>query len=418
MKIPLAYDWGVALYLAAIRLASLFNPKARRWQQGRRHWERDLREAVATKLPQGRRRIWIHCASLGEFEQGRPLIEALRNAWPEDVVLLSFFSPSGYDIRKDYPLADHVCYLPPDKPRQVNDFLNALQPDLAVFVKYEFWLHMLAGLYGRGIPIILVSAAFRPRQVFFRWYGRAWRNALGAFRHIFVQDAASMELLRKHGIDHCTVAGDTRVDRVIQMAAEGRRIPIVETFAGEAPVLVAGSTWPQDEDLLACLWKQVAGDEGWKLIVAPHHISEPGLRRLENILPAPSVRFSQAKPEAVAGAGILIIDNIGMLSALYRYGRMAYVGGGFGAGIHNTLEPMAFGLPVIFGPEYRKFREAVEMIQAGGSRSVKQAAGLTAAFRHYASDPGHSQGRKAAEQYLAQNKGATARIMDYLAQLK
>ncbi len=413
MKIPWAYDWGLAVYLAAIRVASLFSAKAREWVDGRRGWEENLVGNLALKFAKPGKRIWIHCASLGEFEQGRPLIEALRQEYADANILLSFFSPSGYEVRKDYIGADHVCYLPADTPSNAVRFLDIVRPDLAVIVKYEFWLHVLTGMFLRDVPVILVSALFRPGQFFFRSYGRRWLEILRGFRHIFAQDESSWNLLNQHGITRCSVAGDTRVDRVAALAAEDKRIPVIEAFAEDAHLLIAGSTWPKDEALLAGLWKSGI-PAGWKMVIAPHQIAGPGLKRLEEMFPEPVLRYSAAEPQFVGRYRILIIDNVGMLSALYRYGRIAYIGGGFGAGIHNTLEPMAFGLPVIFGPKFRKFREAVTLVGTGGAISVHNAAALQAAFHHFASPAGLEQAAAATADYIAQNRGATSKIMQFI----
>ena len=413
MRVPWPYDWGIALYTGGIRAAAAVSPKARAWAQGRRHWAARLEEAVQKHFPPGAPRIWIHCASLGEFEQGRPIIEALRRECPQARILLSFFSPSGFEIRKDYPLADHVCYLPADTRAQAERFVEIVKPDLAIFVKYEFWLHTLKALAQHDIPAVLVSALFRPGQVFFRWYGRPWMQALRRFRRIFVQDAASASLLEANGISHGVVAGDTRVDRVLALAEEQRHIPVVEAFCGQSPVWVAGSTWPPDEELIAGLLKK-GFPQDWKLIAAPHEVSEKSLKRLEDTLRVPSLRFSATTPETAAAARVLIIDNVGMLAALYRYAKVAYIGGGFGPGIHNTLEPMAFGLPVIFGPKYSKFREAVEMVRQGGAMSVNTEAELRRAFAHFSNVEGQSHARLASSRYLEANQGATEQVVKWV----
>lgn len=413
MRVPRIYDWGIAVYLAAIHVAAWFLPKARLWVQGRQGWENRLQQALEKTNPSRQPRIWVHCASLGEFEQGRPVMEALRRQYPEAFILLSFFSPSGYVIRKDYAAADHVCYLPADTPRAAARFVELAAPRLAIFVKYEFWLRTLQALYLRGIPVLLISAIFRPGQIFFRPYGAPWREALRSYRHIFTQDAASTQWLKSVGIVHCAVAGDTRVDRVLALAAEERRFPLVEAFVQDARVWIAGSTWPADEVLIAQMWRKLKG-QGWKLIIAPHQISEAGIRRLMAQLGGGVARYSQAEETAVADAQALIIDNVGMLSALYRYGHIAYVGGGFGAGIHNTLEPMACHLPVIFGPRYQKFAEAVAMIQAGAAISVEDAATLEMAFVTLTNLTRRQQAAQAARAYLESQQGASARILQYI----
>jgi 3-deoxy-D-manno-octulosonic-acid transferase len=416
MKIPFGYDAAIALYIAAIHTAAFFRPKACQWVQGRRHWRARLEQAMRAHFPAGTRKIWIHCASLGEFEQGRPLIEALRHAYPNERILLSFFSPSGYELRKDYPLADHVCYLPADTGANAERFVEIVQPDLVIFVKYEFWLHTLSALFERKVPVLLVSALFRTGQVFFRPYGKTWLEALRRFRHIFVQDAASKALLESHGLNNSTVAGDTRVDRVLQLAAAPMEIPEIEQFAGDAALLIAGSTWPADEALLIDFLKN-GFPAGWKLIIAPHQIAETSLRRLENSLPCPSLRFSQLKNGTAPGdATVLLIDNVGMLASLYKYGIVAYIGGGFGAGIHNTLEPMAFGLPVIFGPRYQKFREAVEMVATGAAVSVKNTDELREALSRFLSAEQCMEAMVPILTYLSENRGATDKIMKFAAE--
>lgn len=404
------YDAGIALYVAALHIAAVFHPKARKWVQGRTGWEARLKREIAEKFSPGKPRLWMHCASLGEFEQGRPVLEAWRKERPDTQILLTFFSPSGYEIRKDYPGADIVAYLPADTPRAARRFVELVQPDWVIFVKYEFWLRTLFALFRRNIPVLLISAVFRPGQIFFKGYGSLWKKALSEFRHIFVQDAASMELLQQHGIQRCSIAGDTRVDRVVSIAEEGREIETVKHFTAGHRTLIAGSTWPPDEELLAVLLRENLLP-GWKFIIAPHQISESNLRRIEALLPAESARFSAINPAQTLLPAVLLIDNIGMLNALYRYGDLAYIGGGFGAGIHNTLEPMAFGLPVIFGPKYKKFREAVEMVQNGGAVSVNNAEDFRRAIVHFAEENHRRQARESALQYLRDNAGATEKIL-------
>ncbi len=413
MSVPRIYDWGIAAYQAVIHLAAWFLPKARLWVQGRKGWEPRLQQALAKANPGGQPRIWIHCASLGEFEQGRPVIEALRHQYPKAFILLSFFSPSGYVIRKDYAVADHVCYLPADTPRAADQFVALVAPQLVIFVKYEFWLRTLQALHQRGVPVLLISAIFRPKQIFFSSYGAPWRAALHSYRHIFVQDAASAQLLQVAGIANYTIAGDTRVDRVLALAAEERRFALVETFVQQARIWIAGSTWPADEALIAQVWRKLQG-QGWKLIIAPHQVSEAGIRRLMEQLAGRTLRYSHADEATAANAQVLIIDNVGMLAALYRYADIAYIGGGFGTGIHNTLEPMACHLPLIFGPRYRKFAEAVAMVQAGAAISVDNGAALEMAFTTLTDPMRRQQAAQAAQAYLALQQGASARILQYI----
>jgi 3-deoxy-D-manno-octulosonic-acid transferase len=301
------YDAGIALYVMALHIAAGFHPKARKWVQGRVNWESRLQNQIAEKFIPGKARLWMHCASLGEFEQGRPVLEAWRNQHPDSQILLTFFSPSGYEIRKDYPGADIVTYLPADTPRAARRFVELVQPDLVIFVKYEFWLRILQALFLRNIPVLLISAVFRPGQIFFKWYGGLWKKVLSGFQHIFVQDAASLELLQQHGIQTCSIAGDTRVDRVVSIAEEGREIEIVKHFTAGHRTLIAGSTWPPDEELLAILLRENLLPD-WKFIIAPHQISESNLQRIESLLPSRNRKIFHHQRGA-SGSGCCTADR-------------------------------------------------------------------------------------------------------------
>jgi len=385
-------------------LASLFNTKARLWVRGRKNWRNRISASGLTAEGQ---KIWVHCASLGEFEQGRPLIEKIKSRSPETLVILSFFSPSGYEIRKNYDKADLVLYLPLDTPANSRDFIQLIKPDLAVFVKYEFWYFFLEGLHREKIPTILVSALFRPEQAFFQAYGRFFQKMLFFFTHIFVQNKVSAEQLDKIALKHYSVAGDTRVDRVLGLARESRTFPLVENFVRDAPVLIAGSTWPPDEDRLLPFLKNDCPPH-WKAIIAPHEIDEAHIEKIERGLDKNYIRYSRLSEATKAQEyRFLIIDNIGMLASLYRYGKMAYIGGGFGKGIHNTLEPITFGLPVIFGPKYGKFEEAVSLINNGGAYTVNSREELSHTFQQLADPAFYRKASKKARGYIDQNQGAT-----------
>jgi 3-deoxy-D-manno-octulosonic-acid transferase len=412
----LLYYIALQAYGLFIRLAALLNAKAAQWATGRRRWRQAQRALLAAKPRSDAPLLWIHCASLGEFEQGRPVIEGLKTVRPELRVLLTFFSPSGYALRKNYPLADYVCYLPLDTPANARDFLALWQPDLAVFVKYEFWYFFLRALRRHSIPVYLISALFRPGQLFFKPYGGALRRLPGWFDHIFLQDEPSGQLLRRLGLSNFSVAGDTRIDRVVQIAQASASFPLVEAFAGAAPVLIAGSTWPEDEALLLpFLNERLPGD--WKAIIAPHQIKAAHAQRLAAQFSGRAVLYSQAETADLAQARLLIIDNVGMLSALYRYGRTAYIGGAFGAGLHNTLEPIAFGLPVIFGPKYEKFAEARYLADSGGGFSIGSAEELTAAFQSLLPEAGYRAAAAKARAYVSANQGASQMVVDALAQM-
>ena len=410
-----AYDFLIRLYVLFLQLAARFHPKARLWVQGRRDWRRHY----AAEFAKTGRVLWVHAASLGEFEQGRPVIEAFRQRFPDWQIVLSFYSPSGYTIRKNYDQVDFVCYLPADTRRNARDFVELIQPDAALFVKYEFWANYLFALRRRGAPTLLISALFRPGQPFFAWYGLFWRRMLQCFTHFFVQNEPSAALLRGLGFQNATVAGDTRVDRVLNLAAQAPANPVVKTFAGAEAVLVAGSTWEYDEALLL----SVAGQAEFahlKLVIAPHEPSERHLAQLLPQMKRPFLRYSacsagQGIPEGLAEAGILVIDNIGLLNTLYRYGRVAYIGGGFGKGIHNTLEPAAFGLPILFGPKYEKFEEARQFVARGGAFVVHDRETLTHVLRQLAQPAFYRAASAAVLGYLEENRGATDRVLDFLA---
>lgn len=362
------YTLAIYLYAWAVRLVSPFHKKAGRMVRGQRQtWSR-----LRSEIEPGGRYIWFHASSLGEFEQGRPMMEEIRRRHPQYKILLTFFSPSGYEVRKDYPGADVICYLPFDTKRNVRRFLELTRPEMAVFIKYEFWNNYLTALKRRGVPTYIISAIFRKNQLFFRWYGAGYRKVLGCFDRLFVQDAPSAELLSRYGITNVSVCGDTRFDRVTEVRSRAKAIPEIETFtaaAGEVPArtLVAGSSWPPDEALFIPYFN---AHPELKLIIAPHEIHEEHLRAIEAQLQRPSVRLSRAGVQGIEGKDCVIIDCFGLLSSVYRYGQAAYIGGGFGAGIHNVLEAAVYGMPVVFGPNYRKFKEARDLIAAGGGFSV------------------------------------------------
>ncbi|MEZ5043713.1 MAG: glycosyltransferase N-terminal domain-containing protein [Saprospiraceae bacterium] len=407
------YNFVINCYVLLIHTASLFSPKAKLWVEGRKHWKAKLIQ-FNTQHPQGStRRIWIHCASLGEFEQGRPLLEAIKAKYPESQLILSFFSPSGYEIRKNYPHAALICYLPIDRKMNANTFIELVNPQIAIFVKYEFWHHYLTTLATRAIPTYLISAVFRADQIFFKPYGAFFRKLLAKFTHIFVQDHTSFQLLKEIGCNAVTIAGDTRVDRVAQIPKEDKQLPLVAQFVQNQKCLVAGSTWPPDEALLAPILQQAFLSD-WKIIIAPHDISETHLKELEAVLKKDFIRFSQYTSSTETSHRILLIDNIGMLQAIYRYGTVAYIGGGFGAGIHNTLEPIAFGLPVIFGPKYHKFEEARQLLKNGGGFSINDGKSLQQIIQSLMAEAAYTKASKAAKGFIEENKGSALKIMTHL----
>ena len=389
-----------------------FNPKAAAWVAGRAGLLARIEQALAADAAP---RLWVHCASLGEFEQGRPLIEGLRKQYPSHKIVLTFFSPSGYEVRKNWPGADYIFYLPLDTADNARRFVALVQPRLAIFVKYEFWYYLLRELQQQGIPAVVVAAIFRPSQIFFKPWGGFFREILAQLSHIFTQNDASAELLRGLGLARVSVAGDTRFDTVAATAlAPARPLPLAEAFVADgAPVLVAGSTWPEDLPALAPLLRKHA--RAMRFIVAPHEVSESHLQEIEAALPGLTVRYSQASPATVAEARLLLIDNVGMLSQLYRFGRFAYIGGAFGAGLHNTLEAAAFGLPVFFGPRHERFQEAVELVQLGCAFSVQSPQQLEAAFdRLYYNEEARLKVQDTSLDYVHSHAGATGRILKEL----
>ncbi len=394
-----------------IHIASLFDKKAALWVKGRQHWKKRLENAML-KLEPGKK-LWIHCASLGEFEQGRPLIEAWKKRHPDWKIILTFFSPSGYEVRKNYNQADLVLYLPMDAPSSADSFLELINPDQVIFVKYEFWYFFLRAISRRSIPLILVSGIFREDQVFFKWHGGFFRKMLEYFSHFFLQNKNSVELLKKYGFDNSTLAGDTRVDRVVSIAKQVPAFPVIADFVGQHPVMVIGSSWPADEKLLSPLIKEKAG-QSWKFIIAPHEVHEGHLQSIENILDVPVVRYAVLKKNPGTQATVLLIDKIGILSQIYQYGRVAYIGGGFGKGIHNILEPAAFGLPILFGPKFKKFEEAVVLVNTGGAFFVKTSQQLLKVFEQIDLDNRYEGISQKVRNYILNSEGATNLIVDFL----
>lgn len=406
----LLYYFAIKLYGLALHLAAHFHPKAQEWVRGRKQWRRTLAEKVkGLENP-----VWMHCASLGEFEQGRPILEALREEFPEAPVLLTFFSPSGYKLRKNTPLAERVLYLPLDSPGNARFFLTQVKPRLALFVKYDFWYFFLRECRRRDIPLVLCAGLFRPGQIFFRSYGGFFRRMLSFFNHLLVQDEASAKILREHGIERLSVTGDPRIDRVAQLAQRAEAFPKVATFCENSPVLIFGSTHSPDEELLLHFLKKRPPTDPWKYILAPHDIHKKRIEQLMNELPLPAQRYSSYQPED--GSRVLIIDNIGMLSRLYQYGQLAYIGGGFGRGIHNTLEPFSFGLPVAFGPNYEKFEEARQMVEAGGAKVVKDATALQHTVTQWEKAENWRKASDIVQSYIKNSRGATQRSMQILNQ--
>lgn len=404
----LLYNLGIMIYSLVARLISPFNSKAKLWTDGRKGWEDLLHEKIAPDNIN----IWIHCASLGEFEQGRPLIEAIKKARPEFKIVLTFFSPSGYEVRKNYSVADHVCYLPVDTPGNARKFISLVNPAAVIFVKYEFWDNYTSAIKKNGIPLYLISGIFRVNHHFFRWYGGFFRKILFRFSHIFVQDKQSMDLLRQTGIENVSVAGDTRFDRVVMIADSAKDIPQIEQFKGEERMFLAGSSWRQDEEIIARYINLYPQKMKW--VFAPHEIDKPNIDRLEKLFSSEVARFSGFTDRS-ADARVLIIDNIGMLSSAYRYASIAEIGGGFGKGIHNVLEAACWGIPVLFGPNHKKFREAVDLLSLEGARSFGSFEEFSEIIDNWLSDKNeYSKSAGNALKYVRENTGATGKILSKL----
>ena len=361
------YNIIIYAYLIGVAVYSRFNEKVRKMWRG----ERDAFSVLKEKVDPNAQYVWFHAASLGEFEQGRPLMEKLRASHPEYKILLTFFSPSGYEVRKNYEGADIICYLPLDTPFNARRFLRLIRPVKAYFIKYEFWYNYLHILKHRNVPVYSVSSIFRPGQIFFRWYGRQYAHVLKCFTHFFVQNAESKQLLRTIGIENANVVGDTRFDRVLQIRDAAKDLPLAEAFGRDYKVFVAGSSWPPDEEIFIPYFNR---QPEWRMIIAPHVIGEDHLAKIERMVEGKSVRYTQLKDAAeLADARCLIIDCFGLLSSIYRYGQVAYVGGGFGVGIHNVLEAAVWNMPVVFGPNNKRFQEARALLKAQGGFEINGA---------------------------------------------
>ncbi len=401
------YNISIFFLGLGLRVSSLFNTKARDFVTGRKDIFRKISEVLTNNQSPI---VWVHCASLGEFEQGRPVIEALKRKFPDHKIFLTFFSPSGYRVRKNYTSADFVFYLPLDTKRNAKKFVALINPRLAVFIKYEFWYHYFRTLKKRKIPLISVSSIFRKDQFFFRKAGNFNRRILKSVTHFFVQNQQSVELLRSINFYNATVSGDTRFDRVKEIVDRGVEIEIARKFKGDEKVFVVGSAWPEDIDVL----RPFINEARLKFIIAPHEIHEQQVAALQRSLVVKSVLYSQAEDANLEDANVLIIDNVGMLSSLYRYGEFAYVGGGLGKGLHNILEAACYGIPVLFGNKnYEKFQEAVDLINRGGAFTVQDYPDLKKKYELLNTPETFLLACEVCRQYVAENTGATERIMEY-----
>lgn len=405
--VKVLYNLGMLIYHFGVWVASFWNEKASKFCKGRQ----GVLEFLAERIDKDSQYVWVHAASLGEFEQGRPIIEKLRQLKPEYKIVLTFFSPSGYEVRKNYEGADVVCYLPIDTSWSANKFLDTVNPSYAIFIKYEFWMNYIVGLKRRKIPTYIVSAIFRPNQVFFKWYGVWYRKVLHCFTHLFVQNQVSLDLLSSIGVKNVSLSGDTRFDRVADIAAKSKELPIVSAFAQGSKVIVAGSSWPKDEDILCDYFNN---HPEVKMILAPHEIHQAHLDSIVSKLKRPYVFYKDTDEAAAAKADCLIINCFGLLSSIYKYGEVAYIGGGFGVGIHNTLEAAVYGMPVLFGPNYGRFQEAVDMVKRGGAFSIQSNGEYNELMDSLLAENSSLLKSASAQtaDYVNENRGATERIVN------
>jgi len=403
------YNLGILLYYLLVKIVSIRNVKARKWIAGRKDIFKRLRKTITP----GDRILWFHVSSLGEFEQGRPVIEAIRKLQPEYKILLTFFSPSGYELRKDYKYADYIFYLPLDTKKNARQFIDIVRPEKVFFIKYEFWYNFLTQLREEAIPTYIFSALFRPSQIFFKPWGKWYLKALTTYEHIFVQNQESYNILHQYGFKNVSICGDTRLDRVGEIADAAPKLEKLEIFCGGQKAIIAGSTWKEDEGLFIPYLNKC--QSGQKFVIAPHEVTPQSLERICSVLEKPYVLYSTASHDELLNADVLIVDGYGYLVSVYRYGMLAYVGGGFTSGIHSILEPAVFGLPVIFGPDYQKFQEAHDMLSLGAASCVYNYEEFENQIDSYLSNPEKLLSASAlARGYVNKNRGASKEIVKYL----
>lgn len=412
------YNISIYSYLVAIRIASLFNTKAKLWIIGRKNIFQKIQSAIAASKSQSpnSKLIWFHCASLGEFEQGRPLMELIKKPDSRIKILLTFFSPSGYEVRKNYPGADFIFYLPIDTPKNAEKFIEIVKPTSVFFIKYEFWYNYLDVLKNKNIPTYLVSGIFREDHYFFKPLGSWFRKQLNCFTHFYLQDEKSEKLLHSIGYTNTTISGDTRFDRVVEIAQQTQKIDLAEQFIQDKKILIVGSSWEEDEKIIAKLLENPKSHIlNYKIIIAPHEVNENHIQSIIQQFSYSKIsRYSQANAQNISSYDVLIIDNIGMLSSLYQYGTIAFIGGGFGKGIHNILEAATFGLPIIFGPNYQKFTEAKDLIKLGGAFSISDASEFEKTISLLNDEQVLKTASHIAKYYIQSKVGATEKILKSL----
>ena len=405
--------YNILVFFASLflKVATLFNTKIRLFVEGRKEIFKKL-----TTLSSDDKTVWFHTASLGEFEQARPIVERIKKEYPIYKIVVTFFSPSGYEIKKNYELADVVCYLPLDSERNVQKFIKKLQPTLAIFIKYEFWPNLLNELKLKKIPVILVSGIFRKQQSFFKFYGGFMRKSLEAFQHFFVQNKSSKDLLQSINFTNVTVSGDTRFDRVLEILQQDNSLPFINNFKNNTYTVVAGSTWKEDEELLVNYINNHA-EENEKFIIAPHNIKPNNINNLKKSIEKKTVLFSEKEGKSLQGYQVFIIDTIGILTKIYAYADSAYIGGGFKTGLHNILEPATFGVPIVIGNQYQKFKEAVDLVLLKGCFSISNQQEFSEILLQLKENViFRKSAGKVNKKYIESNIGATNLIMQFIHQ--
>ncbi len=411
----LLYNLAILLYSFGIKIASLKKTKAKQWVYGRKNWQTTLTNKINTL--QTNKLIWVHCASYGEFEQGRTLIESIKNNHPSYKIILTFFSPSGYEAFKNWPVADIICYLPLDTNSNANQFLQIVKPQIAIFIKYEFWLHFLKKLKQKKIPTYLVSGVFKPHHLFFKWYGGIYKKSLSTFNTLFIQDENSANLLKKINVLNYQICGDTRFDRVIEIKRNFTPLPYFDNFCKEHPVFIAGSTYFADEELIINTYKQL-NNPNLKLIIVPHDIDEKNITRLKELLTQNDLNFSvySQTTKQLPNTNILIIDVIGLLNKIYHYATITYIGGGFNSGLHNTLEPAVFGKPILFyGLDSNKYNEVTDLINLGAAKNINSSIELKTEIETILNNKNNIiQLKEKLKLYFLQKGGSTQKVVSCL----
>lgn len=405
------YTFFIQMYGFAVSIAAHFNPKANLWISGRKNWKNKMKQAISPED----KIIWIHCSSLGEFEQGRPVMEKIKKEFLHHKLAVSFFSPSGYEVRKDYQGADYIFYLPLDTPKNAKQLIKILHPEILILVKYEYWYNLLNRLQKKKIPVVVISAVIKEKNLFFRPFANWFRKRIAGIEHFFVQDNDSKNLLESIGIENVSVSGDTRFDRVKEIREANVRVEFIEKFKGNSKLIIAGSTWPDDEEILVKFINEKLPDD-WKLIFAPHNIKEKEILSLSEKVSKETAIYTKSDQNQIENSQILILDTIGMLTKIYAYSDLSYVGGGFTkTGVHNTLEPAVFGVPIIFGPNYENYFEAIDLLENQGAvRFIDQFDFDQKMMNLIENEDERKRRGNSAENYIQEKPNSSNLILDYL----